>query len=240
MRYRVDQLAARAGVSVDTVRFYQSKGLLPQPQREGRVAWYSEDHLELLARIKGLKDKGFTLASIARMLSGDLDPADEALVTALLDGTSEAGALTLEELAEKTGVSPALLEAIEREGLLAPRVVDGAARYSASDVATVKAGLELLGTGLPLSELLALAREHDQAMRASAKAAVEMFVRFVRDPIRASANSDEDAAAELVAAFQKMLPATTQLVARHFERLVLAEAGSLIEKEVSETSQRSL
>jgi hypothetical protein len=116
--------------------------------------------------------------------------------------------------------------------------VDGAARYSASDVATVKAGLELLGTGLPLSELLALARQHDQAMRASAKAAVEMFVRFVRDPIRASANSDEDAAAELVAAFQKMLPATTQLVARHFERLVLAEAGSLIEKEVSDTSQR--
>ncbi|MDQ3981976.1 MAG: MerR family DNA-binding transcriptional regulator, partial [Actinomycetota bacterium] len=33
MRYRVDELAARAGVSVDTVRFYQARGLLPQPER---------------------------------------------------------------------------------------------------------------------------------------------------------------------------------------------------------------
>ena len=231
MRYRVDQLAARAGVSVDTVRFYQSKGLLPQPEREGRVAWYSGDHLDRLERIRTLKGKGFTLSSIARLLSGDLDPADEALVLELAEGNAEAGSFTLEELAERTGVSPALLEAIEREGLLAPRSVDGRSVYSTSDEAVVRAGLELLATGLPLSELLALARQHDEAMRASARSAVEMFVRFVRDPIRAEASSDEEAASQLVTAFRKMLPATTQLVASHFERLLLAEAGSLLEKD---------
>ena len=236
MRYRVDQLAARAGVSVDTVRFYQSKGLLPQPQREGRVAWYSDDHLERLERIRSLKNKGFTLSSIARLLSGDLDPADEALVAALAEGRADSGSFTLAELAERTGVSPALLEAIEREGLLAPRSVDGQAMYSASDEAVVRAGLELLATGLPLSELLALARQHDEAMRASAKSAVDMFVRFVRDPIRADAASDEEAATKLVTAFRKMLPATTQLVASHFERLLLAEAGSLLDKDAIESA----
>lgn len=234
MKYRVDQLAARAGVSVDTVRFYQAKGLLPQPEREGRVAWYSEDHLERLERIRSLKGKGFTLSSIARLLSGDLDPADEALVEALVEGRADAGSFTLEELAERTGVSSALLEAIEREGLLAPRSVDGQSVYSSSDEAVVRAGLELLATGLPLSELLALARQHDQAMRDSAKAAVDMFVRFVRDPIRAAASSDDEAASQLVLAFKKMLPATTQLVASHFERLLLAEAGSLLEKDANE------
>ena len=232
MRFRVDQLAARAGVSVDTVRFYQSKGLLAQPEREGRVAWYSEVHLERLERIKALKAKGFTLSSIDRLLSGDLDPADEALVLALAEGSSDSGSFSLEELAERTGVSPALLEAIEREGLLAPRVVDGQNVYSSSDEAVVRAGLELLGTGLPLSELLALARQHNEAMRASAKSAVDMFVRFVRDPIRADASSDDEAAASLVSAFRRMLPATTQLVASHFERLLLAEAGSLLDKEL--------
>lgn len=232
MRYRVDQLAARAGVSVDTVRFYQSKGLLDQPEREGRVAWYSEDHLERLERIKVLKGKGFTLSSISRLLSGDLDPADEALVLALAEGSPESGTFTLEELAERTGVSSALLEAIEREGLLAPRIVDGQSVYSSSDEAVVRAGLELLATGLPLSELLALARQHDEAMRASAKSAVDMFVRFVRDPIRADASSDDEAGAKLVDAFRRMLPATTQLVASHFERLLLAEAGSLLDKEL--------
>ena len=37
MRYRVEQLAAACDVSVDTVRYYQSRGLLPAPEREGRV-----------------------------------------------------------------------------------------------------------------------------------------------------------------------------------------------------------
>src|ERR671914_953483 len=106
MRYRVDALASRAGVSVDTVRFYQAKGLLDAPQREGRVAYYSDRHLETLVRIRDLKDKGFTLASIRRLLAGDLDAADEALVAAIEAPSPGAGDLTLDQLAERTGVSP--------------------------------------------------------------------------------------------------------------------------------------
>ena len=64
MEYRVDELAARAGTSVDTVRFYQTRSLLPPPARKGRIAWYSDDHLDRLQRIRRLKDAGFTLESI--------------------------------------------------------------------------------------------------------------------------------------------------------------------------------
>ena len=42
MRYRVEQLASACDVSVDTVRYYQSRGLLPPPEKEGRVAWYGD------------------------------------------------------------------------------------------------------------------------------------------------------------------------------------------------------
>jgi DNA-binding transcriptional MerR regulator len=73
MRYRVEELAGRAGTSVDTVRFYQTRGLLPQPEREGRVVFYSDEHVERLVRIRELKDKGFTLKSIKGLLSGELD-----------------------------------------------------------------------------------------------------------------------------------------------------------------------
>ena len=45
MRYRVEELAARARISVDTVRFYQTRGLLSLPEREGRVVFYSDEHL---------------------------------------------------------------------------------------------------------------------------------------------------------------------------------------------------
>lgn len=234
MRYRVDDLAARSGVSVDTVRFYQSQGLLPQPEREGRVAWYSDAHLGLLERIKSLKDKGFTLRSISRLLAGDLDPADEALVEAVvssLPGDDPAAVMTLEELANATGVSPTLLEAIDREGLLSPVTKDGQKLYSAQDAEIVQAGLSLLETGLPLSELLALAREHDAAMRQIAERAVDMFLNFVRDPIRAAGAGASDTGTQLVDAFQKMLPATTKLVSSHFRSLVLHEAQRRIDEE---------
>lgn len=241
MGYRVDALAARAGVSVDTVRFYQSKGLLPQPAREGRVALYSEQHLERLRKIKDLKDKGFTLDSIRTLLDGDIGEADQALVAAVL-GPSDPGAvsLTLDELAERTGVTPSLLEAIEREGLLVPTMVDGERRYTADDVKIVGAGLELLGTGLPLSELLALARQHDDSMRAVAAQAVDLFLRFVRDPIRARAGTEEDAAGQLVDAFRKMLPSTTALVSHHFQRVLLSEARARIEAEGNDSERRAV
>jgi DNA-binding transcriptional MerR regulator len=230
VRYRVDDLAARSGVSVDTVRFYQARDLLPAPLREGRIAWYSGEHLERLRKIRDLKDKGFTLSSIKRLLDGDIDAADEALVAALGEGSGDDSAMTLEELAEATGVSPTLLEAIEREGLLAPRDQDGERIYTHADAKAVAAGLELLATGLPLGELLDLARRHDQAMRAVAEHAVELFVRFVRDPIRANASSDEEAAQKLVESFRRMLPATTSLIAHHFRRVLLVAAQERIEK----------
>lgn len=237
MRYRVDELAAGCGLSVDTVRFYQAKGLLPPPRREGRVAWYSDDHLECLRRIRELKDKGFTLSSIRRLLTGDLDPADEALVAALaspdqgLDPDSSEEILSPEELAERTGVSPTLLEALEREGLLTSKTRGGKPVYTSSDAATVTAGLALLQAGLPLSELLALAREHDEAMRKVARRAVDLFARFVRDPIRAQAPSQSDAGERLVQAFRQMLPATSTLVAHHFRRVLLAAAQERITSE---------
>ena len=241
MRYRVDDLAGRCGVSVDTIRFYQSKGLLAQPEREGRVGWYGEEHVERLARIKDLKDKGFTLSSIKRLLSGDLDAADSALVDALagtLPGGAvdeSAGSLTLDELAERTGISPSILQVIEREGLLGKRAENTSAVYTESDVAVVQAGLELLDAGLPLSELLALAREHNAAMQQIARRSVDLFVEFVRDPARAEAD-DDGSAQRVVEAFRKMLPATTTLVANHFRAALLAEAQARIELEAEDVA----
>jgi len=94
---RVDQLAAAGNISVDTVRYYQNKGLLEPPRREGRVAWYGPDHLARIARIRSLQARGFTLATIARLISGDLDAADEALVAELASGAVPAGVATRQD-----------------------------------------------------------------------------------------------------------------------------------------------
>jgi DNA-binding transcriptional MerR regulator len=239
MRYRVEELAGRAGTSVDTVRFYQTRGLLPQPEREGRVVFYSDEHLEQLERIRELKDRGFTLKSIKGLLSGEIDSADEALLAMMDrpgDPTGAGPSMTLEQLAQRTGISQSLLQALEREGLIVHKERDGNAYYTNADAEMVSEGLALLGAGLPLSELLVLAREHDRAMREVAERAVDVFIRYVRDPIRAQAGSEEEAAERLVEAFSTMLPATSKLVARHFEQVLLTVAQERIEN-VSERNE---
>ena len=83
-RLRVEDLAQLADVSVDTIRFYQKRRLLPAPAREGRVAWYGPEHVERLARIRELQAHGLTLALIGRVVSGDLDATDAPLAIAVL------------------------------------------------------------------------------------------------------------------------------------------------------------
>lgn len=242
VRYRVEDLAARSGLTVDTVRFYQARGLLPRPQRQGRVAWYSEQHAERLERIRELKSQGFPLAMIRRALAGESDAAGQALALALAqplpDETRREEALDRSELEARTGVPGALLDVLEREGLLVPRQAGGAGvspaehgerPYTDADVAAVQAGLALLEAGVPLSELLALAREHDQAMRAVAERAVDLFARYVRDPARRSAESDVESAERVVGALHAMLPATAAVVTHHFRRRLLAAAWERID-----------
>src|ERR1700730_5803130 len=80
---RVEELARRADVSVDTIRFYQKRQLLPPPRRAGRIAWYGTDHAARLGRIKELQRQGFSLAVIRRLLAGELDAADAPLAAAV-------------------------------------------------------------------------------------------------------------------------------------------------------------
>ena len=225
----MEQLAARADVSVDTVRFYQSRGLLHPPRRQGRVAWYGDDHLARLAEIRRLQSRGLSLAAVRRVLAGELDAVDEALATAVASPSPE-GRFTMDELAERSGIPLGLLQALSREGLLVPQRAGGEARFTTADVEAAAAGLRLLEAGLPLPEILELARRHHQAMRAVAEKAVELFDEHVRHPLRRSGLPDAEAAERLVQVFATLLPATTTLVAHHFERTLLAVAQEHIDR----------
>ncbi len=223
----MEQLATTCGVSVDTVRYYQSRGLLPPPEREGRVAWYRAEHVERIREIRSLQRKGLTLAAIKRALDGELERTDVELAAAVAAARGEAppeDLLTLEAFAARAGVPASLIQAVEREGIRFGVEQDGETRYSSADIRTVRAALRLLEFGLPLGDLLALARDANDAMVALADRAVELFDEHVREPIRDTAASEEEAAAQLVEAFDTLLPAVTDLVATHFRRVLLAAA----------------
>ncbi|GHH28538.1 MerR family transcriptional regulator [Streptomyces rubradiris] len=84
----IDELAARAGVTVRTVRFYGTKGLLPPPViGPRRVGHYGSEHLARLALIEEMQHQGMTLAAIERhlrQLPADLGPHDLAIHRAVV------------------------------------------------------------------------------------------------------------------------------------------------------------
>ena len=66
---RVGEVAERAGVNVETLRYYERRGLLPTPDRTpSRHRRYDEETVRFLGAIKEAQDVGFTLAEIAEYL----------------------------------------------------------------------------------------------------------------------------------------------------------------------------
>lgn len=72
----IGQLAERAGVGVETVRFYERKGLLEEPDRRASgYRQYDESVVSRLGFIRRAKELGFTLGEISELLSLRLDPS---------------------------------------------------------------------------------------------------------------------------------------------------------------------
>jgi len=73
---RVSDLARAGGVGVETVRFYQRKGLLAVPRGDAPAGrHYDEQDLRRLRYIKQAQTAGFTLAEIGELI--DLDRSDD-------------------------------------------------------------------------------------------------------------------------------------------------------------------
>ncbi|MFQ5537223.1 MAG: MerR family DNA-binding protein [Gemmatimonadota bacterium] len=65
----IGQLASRAGVGVETLRFYERKGLLPPPPRTpAGYRQYPADMVRRVAFIRRAQGLGFTLAEIHDLL----------------------------------------------------------------------------------------------------------------------------------------------------------------------------
>lgn len=228
MDYRVEEIATAAGVRVDTLRFYQSQKLLPPPRKQGRVAIYGDDHLDRLGRIRDLKNEGFTLAQIRRVLrspeSAAPSPSAEPLLEALVHESVGVRTLSREELAREAGIPAALVRAAESAGLISPLPVDGEERFTEADAALARAGLLILEAGIPLQPLLETANQHVTGIEAVCDRAIDLFDDHVRKS--GPAANDDDAITEV---FRALLPQVTKVVALHFQRTLVNRALARLE-----------
>ncbi|MHB8671740.1 MAG: MerR family transcriptional regulator [Acidimicrobiales bacterium] len=230
--YRVEELASAAGVSVPVIRSYQSRGLLPAPRHEGRVACYGPVHLERLRVIRDLKARGHSLRGIAALLAGRGAEESSPIADAVAAGEEEV--LNLVELAERTRVPPAMLRSLEGSGVLRPQRIGGTRRYTGADVRAVRMLLSLIGSGLPMEDFMTVADVQLEAVDRVATGAVELFLRHVREPLLASRLSQREEAERLVAGLRLMLSAVTELISYSVRRTTL----NLLQEELEQRGSR--
>ncbi|MGW0756646.1 MerR family transcriptional regulator [Streptomyces sp. NPDC002814] len=212
----IDELAARAGVTVRTVRFYSTKGLLPPPViGPRRVGHYGQEHLARLALIEELQTQGMTLAAIERylrQLPPDLSAHDLAIHRAVVASWApdSVETVTREELQRRAGRT---LGDQDVERLVAMNVVaheDGAFRV---DSGLLRLGVELLD--VPLSQETIMAAR--TALIEHSRAAAHELSRLLREAVA------ERAAEDVKSLSAHMHPLVVQALLTTFQRSLREE-----------------
>lgn len=89
MEYRIDDLAHAAGTTTRNVRAYRERGLLPPPEKRGRIGIYDDVHLARLRLIDVLLQRGFTTSHISDFITGWENGKDLAEVLGLQNAVTE-------------------------------------------------------------------------------------------------------------------------------------------------------
>ncbi|MBV9255614.1 MAG: hypothetical protein JO054_15385 [Actinobacteria bacterium] len=114
-------------------------------------------------------------------------------------------------------------------------MITGEPRFTSADVRAVKMLLSLIGGGVPMEEFMDVARVQLEANDAVAKGAVDLFLRYVREPLLTSHLSQKEEATRMVASFRLMLQAVSELIAYNFQRVALEK----LTKELADEGTRS-
>lgn len=232
----VDELASKAGVTVRTVRFYSTRGLLPPPViGPRRVGHYGPEHLSRLALIEELQHQGMTLSAIQRYLDAlpdDLSAHDLAIHRALVatwapDAAQEVSREELERRAGRT-LSDGDLRRLAAMNVVSVSVSDKSGSKSASgegfrvDVGLLRLGVALLD--VPIAhETLLVARgillEH-------ARTAAHQLTALFRDEVWGPFTEDEDdpeRVESMKALSAHMQPMVVQALVTAFQRSLKEE-----------------
>ena len=214
MDYHVEELADRAGVAVDTIRYYQREKLLAPPRREGRRAFYEEAHLERIHEIRSLAQQGFSLAQIRELSRQD----GSGLLVDLAEQNAADPDLDKTELARRAEIPEFLIDVVVSAGLLTPIGEGEGQRFSADAVDMLVAARTLVNEGVSLEELTALAMRHATHIENVVDDAIELFKRNSDAKGR-----DRD---DLVSLMHRLVPVASNLVGQHFERTLRTRALS--------------
>ncbi|MEV7414475.1 MerR family transcriptional regulator [Streptomyces sp. NPDC089919] len=231
-RYRREELARAAGVKVRNLRYYQERGLLPPPRREGRLAWYSDDHLTRLRLISDLLGRGYTVNAIAELFDAwergggisQLLGLERAMTRDWTDERSVT--MPLARLAELLGPA-ATAEDTRRAVALGYLRIEGELVTHRS-ARLLEATIALIRRGVPVSEIL----DAGEFLQAEAAAVADRFVGLFRRHVIGDAGLERLSAGQVqdvTDAVAALRPVAGEVVAAEFARAMAARVTAELE-----------
>jgi DNA-binding transcriptional MerR regulator len=232
--FTVDELAARAQMTVRNVRAYAGRGLIEAPRLAGRTGYYNREHLQRLQLIRQLLERGFTLAAVEKAIQGT--PHNAAghtldLMTILdLRDEQEAEIMPREDLAALAGVErdDALIESLV--GLKLVEKLDGD-QVRLVEPAVVRAGAAAVTMGLAPETVIGLFPVLQEHLRSIADTFVREVVAELIQPF-IDAGFPEDEWERILALVDGLLPIASQVTLgifrSQFRQSIEAEIGEQI------------
>jgi DNA-binding transcriptional MerR regulator len=176
----IDDLATEAGLPSRTIRFYQTKKLLPRPEMRGRVALYGSVHVERLRRIAELQDRGLKIKAIQDLL-GRVDRGETQLEAwlGLDDRLREPWANDESRIVDEPGLAalagnlgPGRVADLVRHGLVSRR----GESFLVPSVALLKLAIRLEAAGFDLEAVSDLQRRLRKRLSRTAEDLAEPFL----------------------------------------------------------------
>jgi adenylate cyclase len=198
-RISLSEASRRAGVPASTLKRWAAEKIVPV--RRGRWTAAAAAQARVVAQ---MRERGYSLEDLRE--AGREGRLAFGFAGEVISGAEQT--LTVEEVAEETGLEPELIERIlvilgtpkGRERLLTPE-----------DAAALRHCARVLAAGFPLVAFLQLVRVYVQSMRRIADAEVRLFHLYVHEPLVRDAVPELEMAAEMGELAADILPLAAPL-----------------------------
>lgn len=205
-RISLSEASRRSGVPVSTLKRWAGEKIVPV--RRGRWTAAAAAQARVVAR---MRDRGYSLEDLKA--AGREGRLAFGFTEELFSG--EEGTVTLEQVAEETGLEPDLVERI----LVILGTPQGRQNHlSPEDAAALRHCARVLASGFPLVAFLQLVRVYVQSMRRIADAEVRLFHLYVHEPLIRDAVPELEMAEEMGELAADLLPLAAPLTEYLHER----------------------
>lgn len=237
----IEQLAQQSGIAFTTIRLYQHRGLLPPPERRGRIGYYDDTHLARLRLIGELSGRGFSLAAIKQLVD---DWQNGRSLSEVLGLESMAAAsltqpaqlrLRPEELASHFDGTDLTIGAMQRAFGLGLVAIEG--DMMVVDPVFLDVGSTLVQMGFPVDTVL---DEFERLRAVTAELAgrfTALFDRHLWQPF-ADAGMPEDQIGKVTDALAQLTPLAETIVTTSLRKALSDEAARFLAEQAVPKTKR--